>query len=297
MYFLDDLQLTFSGKVLLNERLANYTSLKLGGPADVMLKPETKADVVHALQWINKYRLPFVVIGFGTNILVSDAGVRGVVLNISDSLKNVEIKNTRVYAEAGISLPLLVLETLKAGLAGIENLGGVPGTLGGGILMNAGAYGRELFDVIDQVEVVRKGQLLTLKKEDIHFEYRKTDLKDDFILAAHIQLTHGVKEDLMTKRSEMLKKRRESQPLDVPNAGSMFKNPPGLFAGVLIESCGLKGFRIGGVSVSVKHANFLVNDQNGTASDMMNLINYVKNTVFEKHKVQLEMEVKLVGFP
>lgn len=295
MLYLDELGKTFKGEIRLSEPLAPYTSLKLGGPADVFLIPKTKEDIIEAVKWIRKYNSPHYYLGYGTNILVGDAGFQGVVVRIADTLNTISVQGTKVYAEAGASLPLLVLETLKVGLAGLEALGGVPGTVGGALLMNAGAYGSEIFDVVEKVEVVRGSKLVTLLKEEVHHEYRKTNLDHDFIISCTLALKKGDKEALLERRRELLKKRRETQPLDMPNAGSIFKNPPGQFAGVLIESCGLKGYRVGGVSVSEKHANFLVNDQNGTAADMMELITYVKTKVFEKHGVKLEMEVKKVG--
>jgi UDP-N-acetylmuramate dehydrogenase len=296
MLYLDQLTKSFKGEIRLNELLAPYTSLKLGGPADVFLMPKDKQDVIEAVKWIKQYNLNYYVLGFGTNLLVSDAGFRGVVIHLSNSLDKIEIAQNSVYAEAGVSLPLLVLETLKHGLGGMEMLGGVPGTLGGAVIMNAGAYGGEIFDVIKKVEIVRGTDFQILAKKEIHFEYRKTNLDKDIVIAAHFELKPGNKEELLDKRKEMLKKRRDSQPLELPNAGSIFKNPQGHFAGVLIEKCGLKGYRVGGVSVSEKHANFLVNDQNGTSSDMMILIDHVKKTVREQCSVELEMEVKKLGF-
>lgn len=296
MLYLDQLTKNYKGEIRLNEPLAPFTSLKLGGPADVFLMPKDKQDVIEAVKWIKEYNLNYYVLGFGTNLLVSDSGFRGVVIHLSNSLDKVEIVQNTVYAEAGISLPLLVLETLKQGLGGMEMLGGVPGTLGGAVIMNAGAYGGEIFDVIKKVEVVRGTEFLILAKKDIHYEYRKTNLDKDIVIATHFELKQGNKEELMEKRKDMLKKRRDSQPLELPNAGSIFKNPTGHFAGVLIEQCGLKGHRVGGVSVSEKHANFLVNDKNGTAADMMILIDHVRRTVREQFSVELEMEVKKLGF-
>lgn len=296
MYHLDELARVFQGEVRLSEPLAYYSSLKLGGPADVFLLPKSKNDVVEAVRWINTYRYPHYILGYGTNVLISDAGFRGVVVRIADQLTDIRFDGNDVYAEAGASLPLLVLETLKHGLAGLESLGGVPGTVGGALLMNAGAYGSEIFDVVKTVDVVRGTRLMSLKREEVRFEYRKTNLDHDFILGTLLELKPGDRESLMERRKELLKKRRDSQPLDLPNAGSIFKNPPGQYAGQLIESCGLKGYRIGGVAVSEKHANFLVNDHGGTADDLIRLINHVTSVVFEKHGIRLEMEVKKIGF-
>ncbi|NUQ81326.1 MAG: UDP-N-acetylmuramate dehydrogenase [Bacteroidetes bacterium] len=296
MYHLDELAKAFQGEIRLSEPLAHYSSLKLGGPADVFLLPKSRNDVVEAVRWINKYRYQHYILGYGTNVLISDSGFRGVVVRIADQLTDIRFEGKEVYAEAGASLPLLVLETLKQGLAGLESLGGVPGTVGGALLMNAGAYGSEIFDVVKTVDVVRGTRLMTLKREEVRFEYRKTNLDHDFILGTLLVLKQGDREALMERRKELLKKRRDTQPLELPNAGSIFKNPPGQYAGQLIESCGLKGYRIGGVSVSEKHANFLVNDQSGTAEDLIRLIEYVTRIVYEKHGIRLEMEVKKIGF-
>lgn len=292
---LDALHSTFSGTVSTAEPLARHTWLKIGGPADLFLVPATKADVVSAAVFCQANAIPVTILGSGSNILVGDNGIRGAVILIHKTLDYIHADGGHVRAGAGTNLPKLVSDLLKMGYTGMENLGGIPGSLGGAVIMNAGAYGSEIFDFITDVELVRHGKAITLKKEEIHYAYRETDLTADIILEAGFTFERGDVEAAKERRKAMLAKRKNSQPLDRPNAGSFFKNPAGDFAGRLIESCGLKGFRIGDAVVSEKHANFLVNDGAATASDMMKLIGHVRETVLQAHGVLLELEVKPIG--
>lgn len=291
-----EIQSFFRGTIRYNEPMKKHTTLKIGGPADYFFEPANKQDLINLVLYHYEQNLPYFILGKGSNILVGDKGIRGSVIAIRDTLSYMNIEGECVTAGAGYNLPRLVLDVIEHGLEGIENLGGIPGTLGGAVIMNAGAYQREIFDVITRVECIRAGKHVELKPEDIDFRYRYTNLTDSVILEITLQLKKSTDIELIKqKRKNLLEKRNQSQPLNKPNAGSIFKNPPNDYAGRLIEACNLKGLQIGGALVSPKHANFLVNENNATASDMMNLINKVKTCVFENFNIFLELEVQLIG--
>lgn len=286
---------TFSGKVLPNEPLSGHTWLKIGGPADVFLVPDTKEDVLRAVQFCLDEGMPYTILGSGSNVLVGDDGIRGAVIAIHKTLDYLHVDGDVVRAGAGVNVPKLVVDLLKHGFTGMEGLGGIPGSLGGAIIMNAGAYGTEIFEFVTDVELIRNGQALTLTRDQIFYTYRGTDLTNDIILEVGFRFERGDVDAAKERRKVLLAKRKDSQPLDRPNAGSIFKNPSGDFAGRLIEASGLKGTRVGDAVVSEKHANFLVNDGHATAKDMMGLIELVRDRVRADHGVELELEVKLLG--
>lgn len=286
---------TFSGKVLPNEPLSGHTWLKIGGPADLFLVPDTKEDVLHAVRFCTEEGIPYTILGSGSNVLVGDEGIRGAVIAIHKTLDYLHVDGDVVRAGAGVNVPKLVVDLLKHGFTGMEGLGGIPGSLGGAIIMNAGAYGTEIFEFVTDVELIRGGKAVTLKRDQIFFTYRGTDLTNDIILEVGFRFERGDVDAAKERRKVLLAKRKDSQPLDRPNAGSIFKNPPGDYAGRLIEASGLKGTRVGNAVVSEKHANFLVNDGEATARDMMGLIELVRSRVRADHGVELELEVKLLG--
>lgn len=286
---------TFSGKVLPNEPLSGHTWLKIGGPADVFLVPDTKEDVLHAVRFCTEEGIPYTILGSGSNVLVGDDGIRGAVIAIHKTLDYLHVEGDVVRAGAGVNVPKLVVDLLKHGFTGMEGLGGIPGSLGGAIIMNAGAYGTEIFEFVTDVELIRGGKAVTLTRDQIFFTYRGTDLTNDIILEVGFRFERGDVDAAKERRKVLLAKRKDSQPLDRPNAGSIFKNPPGDYAGRLIEASGLKGTRVGNAVVSEKHANFLVNDGEATARDMMGLIELVRSRVRADHGVELELEVKLLG--
>ena len=286
---------TFSGKVLPNEPLSGHTWLKIGGPADLFLVPDTKEDVLRAVRFCTEEGIPYTILGSGSNVLVGDDGIRGAVIAIHKTLDYLHVGGDVVRAGAGVNVPKLVVDLLKHGFTGMEGLGGIPGSLGGAIIMNAGAYGTEIFEFVTDVELIRSGNAVTLTRDQIFFTYRGTDLTNDIILEVGFRFERGDVDAAKERRKVLLAKRKDSQPLDRPNAGSIFKNPPGDYAGRLIEASGLKGTRVGNAVVSEKHANFLVNDGEATARDMMGLIELVRNRVRTDHGVELELEVKLLG--
>lgn len=293
---LKEIQSFFRGTIRYDEQLKKHTTLKIGGPADYFFEPLDKQDAINLILYHHQQNLPYFVLGKGSNILVGDKGIRGSVIAIRDTLSYLNIDGEYVTVGAGYNLPRLVLNVIEQGLEGIENLGGIPGTVGGAVIMNAGAYQREIFDVITRVECIRSGKHIELSPQEIDFRYRYTNLTDSVILeiTMHLKKTTNI-EEIKQKRKTLLEKRNQSQPLNKPNAGSIFKNPPNDYAGRLIEACHLKGLRIGGAVVSPKHANFLVNEDNATASDMIQLIEKIKTCVFEKFNILLELEVQLIG--
>ncbi len=285
----------FSGKVLIDEPLSSHTWLKIGGPADLFLVPASKEDVIHAVQYCLEEGMPYTILGSGSNVLVGDDGIRGAVIAIHKTLDYMTVDGDTVRAGAGVNVPKFVMDLLKEGFTGMEGLGGIPGSLGGAIIMNAGAYGTEIFEFVTDVELIRSGEAVTLNRDQIFYTYRGTDLTKDIILEVGFKFDRGDVEAAKERRKVLLAKRKDSQPLDRPNAGSIFKNPQGDYAGRLIEASGLKGTRVGDAVVSEKHANFLVNDGNATARDLMSLIELVRGRVRHDHGVELELEVKLLG--
>nr|BCX00742.1 MAG: UDP-N-acetylenolpyruvoylglucosamine reductase [Bacteroidota bacterium] len=295
MIELDRLRRLLRGEIRLREPMSRHTSLRIGGPADVFIVPADKEDVIRIMTWLQEREIAYFILGRGTNILVGDEGIRGVVVALGHTLEYLRIEGNRVTVGAGYALPRLVLECLRRGLGGIEGLGGVPGSVGGAVIMNAGAYGVELFEYLCEVELVQGGCHQVRRREEIQYGYRYTDLKGSVVLEAVLQLPSVDPKEALRRRRELLDRRNRTQPLDMPNAGSIFKNPPGDYAGRLIEAAGLKGFSIGGAMVSPRHANFLVNTGSATARDMWRLIEHVRQTVRDRFGVELELEIELVG--
>jgi len=300
--------------------LKGYTTFKIGGPARYFFVAKSKEDLKNGILWAKKKKLSFFILGAGSNVLFSDKGFNGLVIKLQNT--QYEIRNTNVIAGAGVPLQKLVLEAVKKGLSGLENLAGIPGTLGGAIWGNAGAFGREIGDLVEEVKVLdvrgSKLEVKKLKKEDCKFGYRNSIFKrrkNWIILEATLELKKGNKKEIEEKIKEILKLRKEKQPLELPCAGSVFKNVPikkvpkkiqekfnekikngFLPAGVLIEAAGLKGFQIGGAKISEKHANFIVNLGGAYAKDVWKLIQKIKKEVKRKFKINLEEEIKLAGF-
>ncbi len=300
--------------------LKDHTIFKIGGPARYFFVAQNEKDLKNAILWGKKKKIPFFVLGGGSNVLFSDEGFRGLVIKLRNT--QYEIRNTKITAEAGVPLQKLVFETAKKGLSGLENLAGIPGTLGGAIWGNAGAFEREIGDLVEEVKILKiencKLQIAKLKKKDCKFGYRDSIFKKRknwIILEATLKLKKGKRKEIEKKIKEILKLRKEKQPLEFPCAGSVFKNVlietvprkiqekfkekiknGFLPAGVLIEAAELKGYQIGGAKISEKHANFIVNIGNAKANDVMQLIEKIKKEVKKKFRVQLEEEIKLVGF-
>jgi UDP-N-acetylmuramate dehydrogenase len=291
-----DIKNNFRGEILINEPLSKYTSYRIGGPASLLLVPADKSDAVDLSVYLQRSKIEFVVIGNGTNVLVSDNGIDGIVMNLEKGLNKINKENNIVVAESGVMLARFVDFCIQNKFTGVEKLSGIPGTLGGAILMNASAFSCSISEYIIEIEVVRNGEVVTVKKSDSLFEYRNSGFKNDVILSAKFDLPAGDSDQMMKIRHEYLQKRNQKQPLNYPNCGSVFKNPAGLHAAKLIEDAGLKGLRVGDAQVSEKHGNFIVNIGKAKAIDVIQLINQVRKIVFDKFGIVLEPEVKLIGF-
>jgi UDP-N-acetylmuramate dehydrogenase len=281
-----------------NIPLAPLISFKVGGPARYFAEPSTPLEFSEALAWARQKGLETFILGKGTNLVFSDRGYPGLVLYTGKSFHGIRWEGNRVTAQAGALLHTVVTQAVGKGMAGIQNLAGIPGTMGGGTYINAGAFGQELKDVISSVtSATRDGRLMERANGECGFAYRRSrffDL-DEIILETSLDLREEDAGSLRKEMLETLRKRKEKQPLHLPNAGSMFKRPPGRYAGVLIEEAGLKGFRMGGAMISEKHANFTVNAGGATAQDIHDLTSEVIQRVREGSGVTLEREVIFIG--
>lgn len=280
-----------------DEPMAKHTSFRIGGPARRMALPKTREQLVVLAGLLQEAGIEPLLLGNGTNLLVADEGLDTVVVNTSAQLSRVEqTGECELTADAGVSLCQLALFAWKQGLAGLAFAHGIPGTLGGGVVMNAGAYGGELKDVIADVTALYPDGVRTLTADEIGFSYRHSAFSsgEGIVLGAKLKLEPGDPNAIKAKMDELMARRKASQPLEFPSAGSTFKRPPGHYAGPLIESCGLKGARIGGAEVSCKHAGFVVNAGGATCADVLALMEKVQKTVFDTYGVLLEPEVKIV---
>lgn len=280
-----------------DEPMAKHTSFRIGGPARRMAFPKTREQLVVLAGLLQEAGIEPLLLGNGTNLLVADEGLDTVVINTSAQLSRVEqTGECELTADAGVSLCQLALFAWKQGLAGLAFAHGIPGTLGGGVVMNAGAYGGELKDVIADVTALYSDGVRTLTADEMGFSYRHSAFSsgEGIVLGAKLKLELGDPNAIKAKMDELMARRKASQPLEFPSAGSTFKRPPGHYAGPLIESCGLKGARIGGAEVSCKHAGFVVNAGGATCADVLALMEKVQKTVFDTYGVLLEPEVKIV---
>jgi UDP-N-acetylmuramate dehydrogenase len=296
MISLSDIQKILRGNIAVDEPMRKYTWMKVGGPADFYIEPMDKDDLMAIVDYFHTHNYSWMVLGRGSNVLVSDEGIRGAVINVEHALSKIYIEGGLVIAEAGVWLTKFVDFCIQNELTGVEMLAGIPGTIGGAVVMNAGSHGGEIADHLVEVEVIRNGHTQQVKNENAHFAYRHSGFDQDVVLSAAFKLQRGDKEPLSAKRREMILRRNETQPLEFPNLGSMFKNPPNTFAAKLIEQAGLKGKRVGGAQISEKHANFIVNLGNAKAEDVVKLIDLAKRTVYQNSGVLLDLEVKMVGF-
>ena len=286
-----------SESLLLNEPLSRHTTFRVGGPADALFLPTTAQELVQAVQLCKEHSLPCLVIGNGSNLLIRDGGVRGLVIKIGDQMADIHICGTSIHAQAGALLSAVSRAALNASLTGLEFAAGIPGSLGGGLVMNAGAYGGEMVQVVRQVTALVDGKLVTLSRDQLEMGYRTTWLlkNDGIVLEAVLDLKEGDQQQIHAQMDELNRRRREKQPLQYPSAGSTFKRPDGYFAGALIEQAGLKGYCIGDAQVSELHAGFIINRGHATAADLLALIDYVQKIVYEHSGVRLETEVRIYG--
>jgi UDP-N-acetylmuramate dehydrogenase len=291
----------FEGEAKFMEPMSDHTSLRIGGPADVFAVPQDLSSLKNLLIILKRKEIPFLPKGGGTNILVKDGGIEGVVISLN-SFKRIEVlgedsEYVNLYIEAGTPLQKLVNLSKERGYSGIEWLAGIPGSVGGAICGNAGAFGYEMKDVLISAWIIdAEGMFNRLMAKDINFGYRRSSISSkEILIAAEIRLKKDKKGDISARVDDFLKKKREKQPIREQSAGCVFKNPPGLFAGKLIEEAECKGMRIGSVEVSVIHANFFVNKGKAKASDFLRLMKDVANKVKERFGVELEPEIKIVG--
>jgi UDP-N-acetylmuramate dehydrogenase len=296
MVTLSDINQFFRGFIAINESMSKFTSMRVGGPADYYVEPADKRDLVEIIKYLQKNNYPYLMLGRGSNVIISDDGIRCAAINLESSLSDVRMEGDLVVAEAGAHWSKFVDFCIQQGLAGVEMLAGIPGSVGGAVVMNAGAHGGETADHVVEIEVFRDGRIQTVKKQDADFSYRHSGFAKDVVLSAAFQLPQGDKEELIRRRREYILKRNTTQPLTLPNSGSMFKNPPGTYAAKLIEQAGLKGKHVGNAQISEKHANFIVNLGEAKAADVVTLVDLVRRTVHQNTGVLLELEVKLVGF-
>ncbi|TYO95913.1 UDP-N-acetylmuramate dehydrogenase [Desulfallas thermosapovorans] len=293
-----EIQQSIKGPVYRQEPMSKYTSWRIGGPADLLIKPRDQEDLRRALVYARRYDLPVTVIGNGTNLLVSDRGIRGMVIKIGPGLGDINVRGHMIYAGAGAPLPLLARKAMQAGLAGFEFLAGIPGTVGGALIMNAGANGCAVGERVRQVTAFDyAGNCLTFDAHQLTFSYRHSSLAERNVIVVGVVLEGKPDraEEIKQRMEHYLDRRRQTQPLEYPNAGSVFKNPPGDSAGRLIEMAGCKEMRVGNIQVSPRHANFIVNLGGGTAGEVLEIVNRVQNIVEQKCGVKLVMEVQKLG--
>ena len=288
-----------SERISAKEPMANHTSFKIGGPADIYVQPASGKELVQIINECRHNKTPFFVLGHGTNILVPDEGLRKVVIHLYPHFSGCQLTEdgTHLIAEAGALLSAIANMACKAGLKGLEFASGIPGTVGGAICMNAGAYGHDISDICVSVDMLMPdGEIVTLPGKEMAFGYRTSILQQNngVVLSAKFALSTGNKDAILAYMQDLNGRRRDTQPLDFPSAGSTYKRPPGHYAGKLISDCNLKGVSIGGAQVSEKHAGFIINTGNATAKDVLELMEHVQDTVKTRYGVMLEPEVKIL---
>lgn len=288
-----------SDRIFTNEPMAKHTSINIGGPADVYVQPAYKDELVQVIDECRNHNASFIILGHGSNVLVPDEGLRKVVIQLYPHFSEcwMDESGTYIFAEAGAPLSTLAYLACQEGKTGLEFASGIPGTVGGAICMNAGAYDHDMSEVCVMVDILMPdGELVSLLGEQMGFGYRTSNLQKNggIVLSAGFALAPGNKQDIENYMKDLNRRRRETQPLEYPSVGSTFKRPQGHFAGKLISDCGLKGFTIGGAQVSEKHAGFVINTGNATAADVLSLMEHIQETVENRYGVVLEPEVKIL---
>jgi UDP-N-acetylmuramate dehydrogenase len=284
--------------IKIDEPMKNHTSFKVGGNADIMVIPENDVQIAKIVEVCIREGIPFFIMGNGTNIIVRDKGMRGVVIKTCGQFERYTVKDSIIEAESGVLLSKLAEVALEHGLTGLEFASGIPGSLGGAVVMNAGAYDGEMKNVVVRTEyITRDGFTRILEGDEHRFGYRTSLIQEEggIVLRSRLKLQKGNKEDIKALMDNLNGRRKSKQPLELPSAGSVFKRPPGYFTGKLIEDCGLKGYRIGGAEVSTKHCGFIVNAGGATANDVISLIRHIQNQIKSEHGIELQTEVKIIG--
>jgi UDP-N-acetylmuramate dehydrogenase len=293
-----------TGNLLFDEVLAPYSSFKIGGPADIFAKPDTQKDLIDLLIYCIRHDIPRFILGKGTNLLIGDKGIRGMVISM-ENFRKITRDEAYVSAFAGVSLKQLCEFAMQEGLSGLEFACGIPGSVGGAVFMNAGAYEGEIKDVLYCSKCLQPtldslsgaNPILHLKKQEHDFSYRHSALQDRGLihLSSVFKLQVADPEQIQARMNELDKMRNDKQPMDMPSAGSVFKRPAGHFTGKLVDDCGLRGYRIGDAAISYKHCGFIVNLGKATARDVLDLIEHVQRTVYDRFQVKLETEIRKVG--
>ena len=282
----------------IQEVMAAHTTFRVGGPADCLVELEDVQQLQNIQHYLHLVGIPYVILGNGSNVLVSDEGYRGVVLQVANRMNRITVEGNRVVAQAGALMSQVAKAALENGLTGMEFASGIPGTVGGGVVMNAGAYGGEMSQIVTSVTVVNgEGEIMELENESMEFGYRYSTIRNQPFTVTEVsfEFKPGEKDAIKATMDDLSARRREKQPLEYPSAGSTFKRPEGHYAGELIMNAGLRGFQIGGAKVSDKHCGFIINAGNATAADIMTLIREVQTCVKEKFHVDLEPEVVFLG--
>lgn len=286
-------------KVKYNEKMSKYTTMRVGGPCDCIVFPDEISKIKEVIEFCKNENITFFVIGNGSNLLVKDEGIHGVVIKLGHRFGKIELDGEYILAYAGATMPTLSQLAKKNSLKGLEFACGIPGTIGGGVKMNAGAYGSQISDILYEVTYMdEKEEIKTIKNKDCSFGYRKsifTINPNYVILSAKFKLERGNIDEIENKMKENSLARKAKQPLEYPNFGSVFKRPEGYFVGKLVDDAGLRGYKIGGAQVSTKHTGFIVNVDNATCKDVLDLIGYVQTTVYNKFNVELTPEVIIIG--
>jgi len=296
--FIAELQAISNLEIRFDEMMSNHTTWKIGGPADLMIIPQNKEQLVQAVRVLHKHEIPWVVLGRGSNMLVSDKGIRGVTIKLGGTFDEIHFDGTEVTAGGAYSFVKLAVQAGKKGLTGLEFAGGIPGSVGGAVYMNAGALGSDVSRILKQAEVLlNTGEVITMQNNDLQYAYRHSLLQQEpgIVLEAIFQLAPGNREEITASMAANKDRRLRTQPLKMASCGSVFRNPEGTFAAKLIEEAGLKGLRVGGAEVSTMHANFIVNIGNATAEDVLALIKKIQDIILESNGIVLVPEVLVLG--
>lgn len=286
------------GKIYLNEPLAKHTTWRIGGPADALIVPDTREQLQELITLLHQHEIPWMQIGRGSNMLVSDKGIRGAVIKLGSDLEYANFQEDVVTAGGGCSFVKLSIMAGKRGLTGLEFAGGIPGSVGGAVYMNAGAHGSDVSRIFKSAEIVlNTGEMVSYAAEDMTFAYRHSILHEHkgIVVEATFELDHGVRTEIAAAMASYKDRRRRTQPLQLPCAGSVFRNPPGDHAARLIEAANLKGYSVGGAEVSVQHANFIVNTGQATAEDVLTLMHEIQEKIYSEQGISLVPEVFVVG--
>lgn len=285
-------------RIFYQEPLSRHTTFKVGGPADILVCPESVTEIQRLIGYCREKNLSYTIVGLGSNLLVRDKGYRGMVIKLGHSLRGLYITGEEIMAEAGIRLSELSKKAAAQHLSGLEFAEGIPGSLGGAVVMNAGAYNGEMRQVLVAASAIDgEGNLRTFPAEELQFGYRTSLFQkgDWVVVSALLKLESGRREEIESRMREFARHRREKQPLDMPSAGSTFKRPPGVYVGPLLEKMGLKGYRLGGAEVSAKHAGFIVNTGQATAQEIIDLISYIQQRARDEYHLHLEPEIRIIG--